>query len=265
MKKVISILSVLLVLAVLLSACSGEPEPATVPTTQPTTAPTTAPTTEPTTAPTTEPATEPATQPTEPPTEPPRQEGERLTEEELGQFEALFNPVSTPYAKESVNYYGMSLCVNFDAPENLNLLYYFNRGFESEYGTPITGAERDHFVRESGYGADTFGDLYRLPAWQVNGILEYYFGITADAVTGWSHPGWVYDPDTDCYYISPPGALLPGKVDFFDGYYDETEGVLSLYYENRVDPGRVYVVTLRSKEAAGETGYHILSNLPAAE
>ncbi len=39
MKKFTSILSILLVLAVLLSACAGEPEPTTIPTTVPTTTP----------------------------------------------------------------------------------------------------------------------------------------------------------------------------------------------------------------------------------
>ena len=58
-----------LVLTVLLSACSKDPEPTVPPTAAPTTVPTTAPTTEPPTEPTTEPSTEPTTEPTEPPTE----------------------------------------------------------------------------------------------------------------------------------------------------------------------------------------------------
>lgn len=55
MKKFTSILSILLILTVLLSACAGEPEPTIVPTTEPTAAPT----------------TDPTVLPTEPPTEPP--------------------------------------------------------------------------------------------------------------------------------------------------------------------------------------------------
>ncbi len=77
MKKFTSILSVLLVLTVLLSACAGEPEPTTVPTTEPTEAPTT----EPTAAPTTEPTIPPTTEfPTEPPTEPVETDPEWLTD-----------------------------------------------------------------------------------------------------------------------------------------------------------------------------------------
>ena len=66
MKREISVLSILLALAVLLSACVQE---AMLPT-EPTAVPTMTPTTEPTEPPTTEPATEPPSEPsTEEPTE----------------------------------------------------------------------------------------------------------------------------------------------------------------------------------------------------
>lgn len=70
MKKVVPILSVLLVLAVLLCACSQELTLTTTPTSEPATTPTTKSTTEPTTAPTIAPTTKPTTEPTSEPTEP---------------------------------------------------------------------------------------------------------------------------------------------------------------------------------------------------
>lgn len=203
--------------------------------------------------------------PTEEPTEPPAlQDGQRLMEAELEAFELLFAPVATPYAMQPVNYYGMALCVDFDAPENLNLITYFNRGLKSENMEPITEEERAYYLQKTGEER-IFGDLFRLPAWQVNGILMYYFGLTAEDVTDWSSPGWVYNPNTDCYYLVPPGTLAHGSVDFYDGYYNELDGTLSLYYKNRVERDRDYVITLLSKKSAGDTGYYILSNLPVAE
>lgn len=265
MKKVIPALSILLVLTVLLSACAGEPTPTTPPTTEPTAAPTTEPTAAPTTEPTEAPTTEPTKPPTEPPTEPPAlQEGQRLTEAELEAFELLFAPVKTPYAMQPVNYYNMALCVVLDTPQNLDLLTYFNLGLKSENVEPITEDERAYYLKKTGY-EELYGDLYRLPAWQVNGILAYYFGLEAEDVTGWSSPSWVYNPDTDCYYFIPPGALVHGNVDFYDGYYDETDGTLSLYYQNKAGRPRDYVITLMSKKTVGETGYYILSNLPVQE
>lgn len=201
------------------------------------------------------------TEPTEPPA---LQEGQRLTEAELEAFELLFAPVKTPYAMQPVNYYNMALCVVLDAPKNLDLLTYFNLGFKSENVEPITEDERAFYLQKTGY-EELYGDLYRLPAWQVDGILAYYFGLTAEDVTGWSSPSWVYNPDTDCYYFVPPGALAHGNVDFYDGYYDETEGTLSLYYQNKAGRPRDYVITLLSKMSVGETGYYILSNLPVQE
>ena len=255
------------VVAVLLCACAADPEPTTVPTTEPTVAPTTEPTVPPTTEPPTEPPTEPATEPpTEEPTEPPAlQDGQRLTETELEAFERLFAPVQTPYTMQPVNYYGMALCVEFDTPEKLNLKTYFNWGFRSENAEPITEEERAYYLQKTG-AEKIFGDIYRLPAWQVDAILQNYFGMTADEVTGWSNSGWVYNPNTDCYYLVPPGALAHGKVDFYDGYYNETDGTLNLYYQNRVMGQRDYVITLLSKQvAAGKAGYYILSNLPVTE
>ena len=254
MNKMVWMLSVLLVLAVLLSACVQEPMSLT----EPTAVPTMTPTTEPTGSPTTGLATEP-------PTEPPAlQDGQRLMEAELEAFELLFAPVATPYAMQPVNYYGMALCVDFDAPENLNLITYFNRGLKSENMEPITEEERAYYLQKTGEER-IFGDLFRLPAWQVNGILMYYFGLTAEDVTDWSSPGWVYNPNTDCYYLVPPGTLAHGSVDFYDGYYNELDGTLNLYYKNRVERDRDYVITLLSKKSAGDTGYYILSNHPVAE
>ena len=57
MKKVMSVLSILLALAVLLCACAADPEPTAPPTTEPTAAPTTEPVTEPIEAPITLPET----------------------------------------------------------------------------------------------------------------------------------------------------------------------------------------------------------------
>ena len=66
MKRLISILSILLTLMVLLAACAAEPEPTAPPTTEPIVAPTTEPTAPPTTEPPTELPTEPSTEQTEP-------------------------------------------------------------------------------------------------------------------------------------------------------------------------------------------------------
>lgn len=247
--------------AVLLCACAGEPEPTTVPITEPATTPTTEPTTELSTEPPTEQTTEPPTEAIEPL----RQSGERLAEAELDLFEALFY-TNTLYAKTPTNYYAMATCVEFDAPENLNLLYYFNLGFEQAKKEAITGDELDFFLAESGYDHNTIGDVYRLPAPLVNAVLQYYFGQTADQVTGWSSENWVYNESTDCYYITPPGALMAGRVLFHDGYFDETTGVFSLYYyNNSIGADHEFVIKLKSKSSLGESGYYILSNMPIGE
>ena len=99
----------------------------------------------------------------------------------------------------------------------------------------------------------------------MDGILDAYFGLKAGDVTGWSSTNWVYNPNTDCYYLIPPGALAHGTVDFYDGYYNEADGTLNLYYQNKAGRPRDYVITLLSKMTVGETGYYILSNLPVTE
>ena len=277
MKKWISVLSVLLALTMLLCACAAEPEPTTVPSTESTTAPTTEPTTEPTVPPT-EPPTEPTEPPSKPPTEPPteeptdaptsiptepdpaippegpRQEGQRLTEEELAGFEQMFTRFSDEYSLSPVNYYNLALSHTYQSVEEIKFFYFFNDGFADHWGAELTQEERNFYYTEIGY--EITKEIYRFPADKVAWVLDYYFGKSLDEVD----LGMVYNPDTDCYYQMPAGAMTYPKVDFHDGYYDEETGMIALYY-NRDMMQEERVITIQSKKSIGEAGYYIVSNV----
>lgn len=275
MKREISVLSILLALAVLLSACIQEPvvptEPTTEPTAAPTAKPTEAPTTEPTEPPTTEPATEPPSEPpteeptvaptiipTEPdpaiPPEGPRQAGQRLTEEELARFEQMFTRFADEFSLSLINYYNMALSHTYQSVEEMKFSYFFNDGFADHWGAELTQEERNFYYTEIGY--EITKDIYRFPADKVAWVLDYYFGKSLDEVD----LGMVYNPNTDCYYQIPAGAMTYPKVDFHDGYYDEETGMIALYYNDYMKPEE-RVITIQSKKSVGEAGYYIVSNM----
>ena len=240
MKKLFMILLLAAMAAVLLCACDKAPEP-----TEPTTPVfTPSPTSEPTSEPTTE------------STEPPKQAFKPLTAEELAQFDKLFF-AKAPFSTRETNYYSTALCVEFDEPKNLSLAYFFNAGFAQAKDEPITDAEWSFFEAETGHVKTAMGDLFRLPADWANGILDSYFAMTME---DFSEP-LPYNPDTNSFYITPPGVLQYGYPGFHGGYYDEDANTISLHYYNKVLSNQEYVITLQSGRVDG--GYYIVSNLPA--
>lgn len=260
MKKILSLLSILLALTVLLCACAQEPTPTTVPTTEPTTASTTEPTTAPTTEPTTEPTSEPTTEATEPdpatPPEGPRQDGQRLTEEELAEFEQMFTRFDDEFSYSPVNYYNLALSQKYESVDEMVIGYFFNDGFSDVWSAELTQAEIDFYCKELGYEVEK--DIYRFPADKVGWILDYYLGRTPEELD----MGMVYNPNTDCYYLSPGGVMsIPTMyIHFHDGYYDQETGLISLYYNSYMFPEEL-VITLQSKKSIGEAGYYIVSNV----
>ena len=256
----------LLILIVLLYACAGESSPTAAPTIAETVAPTVKPTGIPTTPPTqppTEPTTEeptdaPTTIPTEPdpaiPPEGPRQAGQRLTEEELAGFEQMFTRFSDEYSLSPVNYYNLALSHTYQSVEEIKFSYFFNDGFADHWGAELTQEERNFYYTEIGY--EITKDIYRFPADKVAWVLDYYFGKSLDEVD----LGMVYNPDTDCYYQRPAGAMTYPKVDFHDGYYDAETGMITLYYNDYMKPEE-RVITIQSKKSVGEAGYYIVSNV----
>ena len=219
-------------------------------------------TTTPTTGQTTAPAqTARQTQPTAPPaTQPPaREDGQRLSGEELELYQQMFADPRDPYALPPINWYNMALCVTFSAPEDLDLDLFFNNGFDDERSA-LTEAE-EAFLSAQGVALDH--DLYRLPGEKMDAVLQKYFGLTLEQTNGIGLEEAAYDPDTGCYYIDPGGYVCAEDFVFTDGYYDEASEILRLYYTDFV--GREFVISLQSLRSQNLVGYHILSNLPAED
>ena len=263
MKKTISLLSILLVLAVLLSACAGEPEPTTVPTTEPTVAPTTEPMTASTTEPMTEPATKPTTEPTvEPTTEP---DWESFTQPTAAQSE---NGAEVEYYQQLLDFrngndrngYNAALNCVFENPEDLDLnLYFWTHFVLKDDWEDFTEDEASYLIA---HGLNREHDAQKRPAEMLDAVLQVYFGQPLSAFPLPSN--WIYYEETDCYYTTGTSPLIRHQFEVTEIEHAEN-GTVMVYYQFELYMTEKYVLTLQEKRGEGETGYYILSHLPVTE
>ena len=260
MKREISVFSILLALAVLLSACVQEPmsptEPTAVPTMTPTTEPTEAPTdptTEPTEAPTTEPTEPPTTVPTtEPPTEPPTEEptAARSDIEFFQQLLKYSDGIET-------GGYNAALNCEFEKLEDLNVALFFRSHFDMNARWEDLSDEEKTFLESR--GITSWLDIEKHSAETMDAVLQEYFGLPLSAFQG---PLMVYYEKTDCYYRQVSDAMVAHRFQVTEVEYEEA-GIVKVYY--LFDPQNEfmgkYVLTLQEKQGEGETGYYILSHL----
>ena len=196
--------------------------------------------------------------PTEAETAPPRQDGTRLSSDQLDYYNALFRVKGNEtFDRPYHSYYNLALTRSFASAQDISLSTFFSLGFSNEWSKPITDAERTYYAKAIGYDAFTL-DMQRLPKALVEYVLDYYFCEEIDMSTS----GLVYNPDTQCYYWGGSDTAIYPNVTFTDGYFDEATGMVSLYYTH-VYLGEEYIMTIQSKQSLGETGYYIISNLPA--
>lgn len=186
----------------------------------------------------------------------PRQEGQRLTAEDLERFEKMFARNGDNYSFPPPNYYNMALSHTYETVEEMQISTFFNDGCGDNLGEELTQEEYDFFCNKIGF--EISKDIIRYPADEVKWVLDYYLGKTPEEVK----VGMVYNPNTDCYYKVPAGAFtMPSMyLHFHDGYFDPETGKVSLYYYFYVNDEE-RVITLQSKEWVGEAGYYIVSNV----
>lgn len=261
MKKIVSLMLALLIL-IFLIGCSQTPAgPISDPSSDNLDASSSLQETDPPVEPTvpTDPVAPEPTEPTEAPTSAPRQDGMRLSTEQLDYFQTLFRAQGNEtFERVHASYYNLALARSFDSAQDISLSTFFSLGFSNEWSKPITDAERAYYCKALGY--DEFPlDIKRLPEALVEYVLDYYFCEEMDMSTS----GLVYNPDTQCYYWGGSDTAIYPNVSFTDGYFDEATGMVNLYYTHYAK-GEEYIITLQSKRSLGETGYYIISNLPAA-
>lgn len=219
--------------------------------------------TEPTTAPTvpteTQAPTEATTAPTEPEEEEPRQDGLRLSDEQLAYFEELFLPPAGPPPVES--YYNLALAQDFASIREIDLFYFFEDGSPEDMKYGITQSEVDYYKQNTVNANCSPHIMKRLSYAFVTDVLQRYLGVTVPQMD--MHT-LVYNPNTGYYYCGHSSESGAGPAEFADGYYDEETGLLSLYYltSNTFGRKKERIVTLRYIPEAEITKFQLVSNLP---
>ena len=251
MKK--KVLLILIVCAMLLCACrSVEQQPTGGAGTTPDGPTTTHPAS--TTKPTDPQPTDP--QPTDPQPTDPQPTDPKPTEpvqDDLAKFNALFGELGS--------WYNRALTCEYTDPAQLRLTYLFLAAF-NEASNQVTDSEiaqlKALYEHNPDYAADIQNHhITRLPVDRMNQVMQYYFGITLDAVDTAGFDDMDYLESTNCYYIIGGGASA--TMDFNTTSVETLEdGTIRVYYTANYED-TVYVVTLMPY---GD-GYRILSNVKA--
>lgn len=241
MKKMKWIVSILL-LALMLSACTPTVQP------QPTDN-ATGPTTEPTTA--TTPDTQPATQPPI---------GRSLSNAELDQIRAQLFPRGNP------SWYNKATTSTYAFPQEVDVSFLVYGGFRYERapwgGDGVSPVEWDYLLNH-GWTENAFHfGSFRIPKAAIERMLQLYFHISLDeANTAALEERYLYWAETDCYYQNCSDSVV-GLIYLVDGYRLD-DGTLFLSYVTQTDTeAPVYVLQLCPTEPGDPVPYYVYSNLP---
>ena len=203
----------------------------------------------------TPPTTEASTTESIPSSAQPHSEGRPLDEEEISWYQDLFVRQKDHYAKHPKNWYNVAMCMEFDAPENIdwNVLFYNGTGDEDE---PLT-ADEQYYLEQMGFPMEL--DIVRLSPKKMDEIAQQYFGVTLDSSNQVGLDNLTFFPQTGCYYRYVSDTMSMSDFTIYEGYILEN-GDIRLYYTDNILQWKL-VITLRSKISDGETGYYIISNL----
>lgn len=179
------------------------------------------------------------------------------------------NPECTPVDESELNalreFLGDTNCWNsqvlasgeFTDIKDINLYTLFHRGIPLEAPQEANEEEKAWYVSFS--NADERLDVYRLPASEMDRIVQEYLQLPLSQFKGVGLENLVYREESDCYYFNPAGSnvLLPEIT----AAYRLADGSIQVCYHNRLEsPSAEMVVTLLPEDGT----YRFVSNLPAA-
>lgn len=176
--------------------------------------------------------------------------GSPVTEETWAQLQALF--------ADGEYWYAQVLTSEFQTPEEINLRELFYCGFPNMDNT-LEAAEQAYL--EDVWSYEWRLDIDRLPASQMDEVLQTYLGLSLEDTQGIGLEDLTYWADTDCYYHAHGDSnviqVLPHSA------YVQADGTICLYYSNGdFDSDAVaapeWAATLRPTDG----GYWIVSNQP---
>lgn len=233
MKKHISIL-LCLILCLILASCGTAPAESQ-------------PDSTPMTGNATEPSQEVSTDPSEDPPD-----GTPVSEDTLEQLQELFGDAHGWYAK--------ILTSDFQMPQEIDLYQMFYDGLP---GSDDKVSENEKAYLESVRGSECDLDIFRIPADQIDPVLQQYLGVSLEETQKIGLDKMFYWADTDCYYTHHGDT---NAITFLlHSAYAQEDGTILMYYANDIyhekteaTPDKVAVLR------PCESGYQIISNQDTA-
>lgn len=176
-------------------------------------------------------------------------EGIPLDEAVLLEFKQFFAPRADPF-----NWNNQALLPLYDSPKSVDLRILFWNGV----GEQSLSDEETAFLAHTGF--DFNYDVTRISVDDANKILQQYFGLTWEETAGIGTDALTHDPKNNCYYL---GANGPNFLEIFDivGGAKLEDCSIRLYY-TRSAPTKLYAVTMLKQGSDEAYSYRFISNLP---
>lgn len=151
------------------------------------------------------------------------------------------------FAGYNGNWLRQGLTHAYDSPAQLQLAQLFSKGFDTETTTPT---DEEIAYLNTVWPTDwPQEDLIRLPAEQMDQVLQQYYGIRLEELGTACFDGLVYMESTNCYYCMA-GNSAALELNDIKAYRVETisDGSLRLYYYLHQRQFEPWVVTLRQND-----------------
>jgi len=177
--------------------------------------------------------------------------GRLLTDEELKEFEALFQLPVTP---ENI-WYNYGLKSAYEDPRDVDLLALF---YSAPWQEPVLSPQEIQLLEEAGMSVGASA-VHVYTEEMMDSVLRQYFGIGLEEATGVGLDEMVYNEELGCYY-DMHGDYVCAYVELLHGR-QAPDGSYELYYFHAYDePNRIWAVRLVPTEG----GYRFAFNMPVA-
>lgn len=157
-------------------------------------------------------------------------------------------------------WYSRTLTSDFAQPKEVDLCELFYSGIPGS-DNELSEEEKAYLLTQGWYEEAFMLDVYRIPAEEMDKVLQTYLGISLQDTLGVGAEHMAYWADTDCYYQFHSGTNAFRTV--IHSAYAQDDGTIALYYfrdysfdAEEAAPEQVAVLLPK------DGGYQIVSNLP---
>lgn len=186
-----------------------------------------------------------------------------LTADEIAELQNIYQLRKTETGHLATNFYNFALGMVYSDPRDISLIWFFREGDHEEFERTRMTDEEYAFIKSVDSNAENV-DWYRISAQDVENILQMCFGLSLSDMNNIDDLQFLhYWEETDCYYSGTTSPAPFADNFIITGGTHLEDGTLKVFYtsqEGNVGELMQFVMILKPVNS----GYHILSNQLAA-